>query len=829
MAFGYDAQGIEKKWQERWAKDGLYSATVSDRPAYYCLEMFPYTSGDLHMGHVRNYAIGDVISRFKRMRGFNVLHPMGWDAFGMPAENAAIERDLHPADWTYGNIRRLRAQLKSMGMSYDWNREVATCHPAYYKWTQWLFLTMYERGLAYKAEANVNWCPTCQTVLANEQVVGGLCWRCDSMVGKRELNQWFFRITEYADRLLEDLDELSGWPEHVRTMQANWIGRSEGAEIDFRLEDDQTGENAVIPVFTTRQDTVFGVTYLVLAPEHPLVRKLIAGSPEEGRIRDFITETLALTTEDRMEAEKKGVFTGRYAVNPVNDERIPIWIANYVLMDYGTGAVMGVPGHDQRDFEFARQNGLPIRVVIQNPERSLESANMTEAYVEYGTMANSGCFDGLPSEEGQAAVADYLEERGWGRRKINYRLRDWLISRQRYWGAPIPIVYCRECGMVPVPEEDLPVELPRDVQLGGRGGSPLERHEGFVRCICPRCGGEARRETDTMDTFLCSSWYYLRYTSARDEDRPFDPEEARYWMPVDQYTGGIEHAVLHLLYSRFVTKVLHDSGWVHVHEPFKDLLTQGMVLKDGGAMSKSRGNVVAPDDIISRYGADTARVFILFASPPEKDLDWSEEGVGGAHRFLLRVWRAVMDFKQDFPSGQGSLPIHPLTEEDSELHRTTHWAIRKVTEDIEERFHFNTALSALMELVNGIYRYREAVREGRNAGILSEALSSLVLMLAPFAPHLSEELWHRLGQVESVHLQTWPEHREEALRRERVTIVIQVDGKVRDRVEVPADIAERELKHLVLSRPRVQEFVDEQRVVRCIVIPRRLVNVVTDG
>ena len=826
MEARYNFKEIEPKWQRRWEANELYKAREDDpRPKFYCLEMFPYPSGNLHMGHVRNYTIGDVVARFKRMRGFNVLHPMGWDAFGLPAENAAIKHGIHPAEWTWKNIANMRRQLKSMGISYDWDREIATCHPSYYKWTQWLFLQMYKHGLAYRKKAAVNWCPSCATVLANEQVVGGACERCGTPVTRRDLEQWFFRITKYADRLLEDLKKLPGWPEKVKVMQENWIGKSFGAEVVFRLE----GSEEEIPVFTTRPDTLFGVTYMVLAPEHPLVEKLTRGTPYEEEVHRFVEAARHLSTLDRTatEKEKEGMFIGAYAVNPVNGERVPIWIANYVLMEYGTGAVMGVPAHDQRDFEFARKYGLPIRVVIQPPDRELDPSVMDQAYVEPGIMVNSGPFTGMPSEEGKEKVIDYLEEKGVGRRKVNYKLRDWLISRQRYWGAPIPIIYCDRCGIVPVPEEDLPVILPEGVEFKPTGESPLKECPEFVHTTCPSCGSPARRETDTMDTFVCSSWYFLRYTSPHSQDVPFEREKVDYWMNVDQYIGGVEHAILHLMYARFFTKALYDFGLVGVEEPFQNLLTQGMVLKDGGKMSKSKGNVVSPEEIIDRYGADTARLFILFAAPPERDLEWSDQGVEGCYRFLNRVWRLVYHYSNKVRGIEENKEIKLLGKADKELYRLLHATIKKVTEDIEERFNFNTAISAIMELVNGLYDYQEQVDPAeQNLPLLKEALSKLIVLLAPFTPHIAEELWQGIGKESSVHLESWPEYDPHALVAEEVTVVVQINGKVRDRIRVPAGLKEEELREAVLSREKVAAWLKGQQLIKIIVVPDKLVNLV---
>ncbi|MCR4441313.1 MAG: leucine--tRNA ligase [Peptococcaceae bacterium] len=818
----YDFKKIEKKWQGKWAEDRLYKVTEDPgKKKYYCLEMFPYPSGNLHMGHVRNYSIGDVVARFKTMQGYNVLHPMGWDAFGLPAENAAIKHGVAPAKWTLDNIDNMRRQLKSMGISYDWDREVASCLPDYYKWTEWLFLQFYKNGLAYKKKAHVNWCPSCATVLANEQVIDGACERCETMVEKKALEQWFFRITDYAQELLDYLEKLPGWPEKVKTMQENWIGRSEGAEIHFTVE--KTGEK--IPVFTTRQDTVFGATYLVLAPEHPLVEALIAGTEYEQAVRDFVKKVQQMTEIARTstETEKEGIFTGSYVINPVNREKIPVWVANYVLYEYGTGAVMGVPAHDERDFAFAKKYGLPIRIVIQPFDRRLELEEMEDAYTGEGVMVNSGKFDGLPNEEGKKEVARCLESAGEGRVKINYRLRDWLISRQRYWGAPIPIIYCDKCGTVPVPEEDLPVMLPLDVEFRPTGESPLNHIPEFLNTTCPNCQGPARRETDTMDTFVCSSWYFLRFCDPQNGQEAFSKEKVDYWMNVDQYIGGVEHAILHLMYARFFVKALNDFGLVSVREPFQNLLTQGMVLKDGSKMSKSRGNVVSPEEIIQKYGADTARLFILFASPPERDLEWSDQGVEGCYRFINRVWRLVYSYLND--RGKDDLRTEKeLTPADRELRRLLHGTIKKVTDDIEQRFNFNTAISAVMELVNGLYHYRE--REDQHMGLLREAIDTLIVLLAPFTPHLSEELWELAGYKESVHLQPWPAYSKDALLAEEIEVVLQVNGKVRDRLTVPARLTPKELEQAVLAMDRARAAVEGKSLVRVVTVPGKLVNIV---
>lgn len=816
----YDFQTREPYWRRKWEETGLYRTNIdTGKPKFYNLEMFPYPSGDLHMGHMRNYIIGDVIARFKRMNGYNVLYPMGWDAFGLPAENAAIKKKIHPAQWTFSNIENAKKTFNLLGISYDWDREVTTAKPDYYRWTEWMFLLMYKRGLAYKKKSAVNWCPSCQTVLANEQVIDGECWRCHSKVVKKELEQWFFKITDYAERLLDDLRLLRGWPERVRVMQENWIGKSEGVEVNFKTE----GTGEPITVFTTRHDTLFGVTFMVLAPEHPLVERVTAGTPYAGPVAEFREKMRKLTEIDRLstETEKGGIFIGAHAINPLNGEKVPIWIANYVLMEYGTGAVMGVPAHDQRDFEFAKKYDLPIRIVIQRPDDPLRLEEMKEAYPEEGVMINSGPFSGLPNEEGKKRVAQFIEDNSLGRRMVNYRLRDWLVSRQRYWGAPIPVVYCDTCGIVPVPEEDLPVLLPEDVDLKGEGLSPLAGSESFVHATCPQCGGPARRETDTMDTFVCSSWYYLRYTSPHNDRGPFDKEAVNYWMPVDQYTGGIEHAVLHLLYSRFFTKVLHDAGYLEAVEPFTNLLTQGMVLKDGEVMSKSRGNGVSPIGLTSQYGADTGRVFILFVSPPEKELEWSDRGVEGVFRFLNRVWRLAGSLADRIKSENWEKE----SEFDREIRRLTHRTIKKVTEDVANRYNFNTAISALMEMVNGLYAFRDKLGD-RVPKALAEAGEKLTLLLAPFAPHLAEELWFRMGHTESVHLATWPSYDPELIVAETVNVAIQVNGRLRDRVDVPVDIGEEELRELVLSQERVAAALNGKEIAKVVTVPGKLINVV---
>jgi len=823
MQVRYNFKEIEPKWQQYWEENRFYIVTEDEsKPKYYDLEMFPYPSGNLHMGHVRNYAIGDVVARFKTMNGFNVLHPMGWDAFGLPAENAAIKHGTPPSVWTDANIANMKQQLKSLGISYDWTRELATCKPDYYKFTQWLFLKFYERGLAYKKKAAVNWCPSCATVLANEQVVDGGCERCGTLVEKKSLEQWFFKITDYAERLLQDLERLPGWPDKVKTMQRNWIGRSEGCEFTLAID----GTDDTISVFTTRPDTVFGVTYMVLAPEHPLVEKLTRGTPYQPAVDEFINRMKYLNELARTssETEKEGVFTGAYAINPVNGEKVPIWIANYVLMEYGTGAIMAVPAHDQRDFEFARKYGIPVRVVIQPDGELLDGDQLSSAYEGDGRMVNSGEFNGLSSEEGKQKVIAWMEARKIGRGTVNYRLRDWLISRQRYWGAPIPIIYCDECGTQPVPYEDLPVLLPLDVEFRPTGESPLNYVDQFVRTACPNCGRPARRETDTMDTFVCSSWYYIRYTSPRAADKPWDKKAADYWLPVDQYIGGVEHAILHLMYSRFFTKVLYDMGLLSCEEPFTNLLTQGMVLKEGSKMSKSRGNTVSPEDIINTYGADTARLFILFASPPERDLEWSDQGVEGCYRFLNRVWRLVGDYADQVRNVEVPATFDNLPVADKELRYKTHSTIKKVSEDVEKRFNFNTAISSIMELVNTLYQYRENAVQ--NLAVVKEALDNLILLLSPFAPHITEELWRATGHQESVHLQRWPGYDEKALVKEEIEIVVQVNGKVRERAMVPANATGKELESIALSLDRIKEATSGKTVRKVITVPGKLVNIV---
>jgi len=826
----YDPQHVETKWQKIWADSKVFKvAPDPDKPKYYVLEMFPYPSGRIHMGHVRNYSIGDVVARFKRMQGANVLHPMGWDAFGLPAENAAIKQHTHPAKWTYENIATMRAQLKRLGYSYDWDRELATCHPAYYRWEQLFFLKFLEAGLAYRKNAPVNWCPSCHTVLANEQVEEGLCWRCDSVVEQRELTQWFLRITDYAQELLDWLDKLPGWPERVLTMQRNWIGKSVGCEIDFALEE-KAGNTGSIRVFTTRPDTLYGATFMSLAAEHPLVEQLIAGKPQADAVREFCTRVRNM---DRIvrgaeDLEKEGVFTGAFCLNPVTGERMPIWVANFVLMTYGTGAVMAVPAHDQRDFEFCRKYGLPLKVVINPAGETLEAAAMTAAYADPGTMANSGEFTGLANEEGKTRVAEHLEARGLGKRTVHWRLRDWNISRQRYWGAPIPVVHCEQCGVVPVPESELPVLLPLDAKVRPDGKSPLPETESFLKAVCPKCGGPARRETDTMDTFVESSWYFLRYCCAREDQEAFN-QDAKYWMNVDQYIGGIEHAILHLMYSRFFVKALRDFGYVSpdLHEPFKNLLTQGMVLKDGSKMSKSKGNVVDPDLMIGKYGADTVRLFCLFAAPPEKDMEWTDQGIEGASRFLNRLWRLADELLPGLSAAGPCADFTPAEPAARDLRRKEHETADKMARDLTDKFQFNTAIAAAMELVNALYLAKDDLvrsEEGRLA--LSSALSTVLVCLSPVCPHVCEELWSQMGYHRPLAAEPWPRVAAEALAREVLTVVVQVCGKVRGRVEVPAGAGEEELRAAALAEPNVAKHLEGKTLRKVVVVPGKLVNVV---
>ncbi len=817
----YNPREIEPKWQKIWDEPNYYKTEIDkSKPKYYALEMFPYPSGNLHMGHVRNYSIGDVVARYRKMAGFNVLHPMGFDAFGMPAENAAISHGVKPSDWTFSNIKNMIRQQKQMGLDYDWNREVETCRADYYRWTQWLFELFYKRGLAYKKEASVNWCDTCGTVLANEQVIDGKCWRCDHEVHKKNLAQWFFKITDYADELLKDLDKLEGWPSRVKTMQENWIGRSEGAEFSLQVVD----FDEKISVYTTRPDTIFGITFMALAVEHPLIEKLIAGQPNESEIRQFIKETKDMSDMERTssESEKKGIFTGVYCVNPVNGRKVPIWITNYVLFEYGTGAVMGVPTHDERDWMFATKYNLDKILVIDNPAAPLELSKMDNAYIEKGVLINSGEFNGVDNESAKSKIIDWLEDKKIGTRKINYKLRDWLISRQRYWGAPIPVIYCEKCGEVLVPEKDLPVELPDDVEFKQGALSPLSTSKKFNECTCPKCGGKARRETDTMDTFICSSWYYLRYADPHNTEKPFDRETVNYWSPVDQYIGGIEHAILHLLYSRFFTKVLRDAELLDYDEPFTNLLTQGMVIKDGAKMSKSLGNVVSPEEIIEKYGADTARLFILFAAPVERDLDWSDKGVEGSYRFLNRVWRILGIFEDAIKAGVENYDVATLNDEEKNLRRILHKTIKKVTEDLHDRFAFNTAISALMELVNAAHNFQD---KKINPDLAREFAKNLLIMLAPFVPHIAAELWSKFFEGD-VHKQNWAKFDEAAIAEDTVEIVVQINGKVREHINVANNLDKVALEKLAPTLPRVQNLIGDKKIVKIVAVPNKLINVV---
>ena len=822
----YAPHDIEAKWQKYWEENKTFKVEMDkDKPKSYVLEMFPYPSGNLHMGHVRNYSIGDVIARFRTMKGFNVLHPMGWDSFGMPAENAAIKHNIPPKKWTLENIANMTRQLKALGLSYDWDREVTTCKEDYYKWTQWFFELFYKRGLAVKKESAVNWCDTCNTVLANEQVIDGKCWRCDHEVVKKDLSQWFFKITDYADELLKDLDLLPGWPERVKTMQHNWIGRSEGLEFSFEIP----ALNDTVAVYTTRPDTAYGVTFMALAAEHPLIKKICENNPKADEINAFCERVRNQSEIERTssESEKEGVFTGVYCINPFTGRKVEIWVTNYVLYDYGTGAVMGVPTGDQRDWMFADKYGIEKIVTICPVGKELKLEEMTCAYEEKeGMLVNSGEFTGMEMHKAMSAIMDKAEAEGFGKRRVNYRLRDWLISRQRYWGAPIPIIYCPHCGEVLVPEDQLPVRLPEDVSFTAGAKSPLATSEEFVHCKCPKCGADATRETDTMDTFLCSSWYYLRYTDAHNDKMPFDKELNNYWGPVDQYIGGIEHAILHLLYSRFFVKVLRDAGLVDYDEPFSNLLTQGMVIKDGAKMSKSLGNVVSPEEILSKYGADTARLFILFAAPPERELEWSDQGVEGSFRFLNRIWRIVQAFEAVLAQKVTEYDHSNLSEADKDLRRVLHSSIKKVTNDIETRFNFNTAISTMMELVNALYAYKEAAKEP-NAGLIYEAISDLIKMMSPFVPHITEELWRgAIDANSSVHEQSWPECDEEALKVDNVEIVLQVNGKVRGRLTVPAEVTKEELEEIAMADANVQAHIGDATVRKVICVPGRLVNIV---
>ena len=813
----YKPQEIEAKWQKVWAERKVFDTPqYSDRPKYYSLVMFPYPSGTLHVGHVKNYVIGDIVARYKRMQGYNVLHPFGYDAFGLPAENAAIAHKIHPKKWTLDNIKIIRGQIKKLGISYDWNREVITCTEDYYKWTQWVFLKLYKAGLAYKKPGAVNWCPSCQTVLANEQVKEGKCERCGTTVTMKYLEQWYFRITDYAEKLLAGLDKLPGWPEHVKTMQRNWIGKSTGAEVDFPID----GMDKTIRIFTTRPDTIYGVTFMAIAPESPLVSELVT-SEQKAEVEEFLAR---VALEDRfkrtsLEAKKEGVFLGRYAVNPLTGERIPIYVANYILYEYGTGAIMAVPGHDQRDFDFAKEYGIDIKQVVRPKDGDW---NVQERpYEGEGIIVNSGEFNGLESSKGIEEITKYIEEKGYGKRSVQYKLRDWLISRQRYWGAPIPVVYCDKCGVVPVAEKDLPVRLPENVEFLPTGQSPLTLSEEFKHTTCPKCGGPAHREVETMDTFVDSSWYYLRYVNPKLEDRPFETEDVNNWLPVDQYIGGVEHAVLHLLYSRFITKVLNDLGYVNFDEPFENLFTQGMIYKDGWKMSKSKGNVVSPDDMIEKYGADTLRMYILFMAPPEKDAEWNDTGIEGVNRFIRRLWNnyyRILDLLSS--DNESSLD---LTKEEKSLRRKLHSMIKKIKEDIEGGFKFNTAIAGLMEFNNQLMEYLDNV-ERPNTKLLREIAENVALILSPFAPHMAEEMWSDLGKDTLIVSERWPKYDPSALEQEEMTIVVQVNGKVRGKLIVPVDITEDEIKKAALEE--ASRSIEGKTVMNVIYVKGKLINIV---
>jgi len=842
MKESYFPQEIEKKWQKIWEEKGAFKTPDdSDKPKYYALSMFPYPSGKLHMGHVRNYTITDVIARFKKANGFNVLHPIGWDSFGLPAENAAMKHNADPETWTDENIAYMTKQLKMLGLSYDWDREVTTCKPDYYKWTQWLFLQLYKKGLVYKKEAAVNWCNECGTVLANEQVIDGKCWRCDSVVEKKYLSQWFIKITDYADVLLEDLDKLPGWGDNVKTMQANWIGKSKGAIFKFPVIDAPSGEEMEVPVYTTRPDTVFGITYLVVAPEYKDIEKLTTAENKQA-VEDYRANARKMSEIERLSTDrvKTGVPLGTHCRNPFNGEIFPLWTADYALVEYGTGAVMAVPTHDTRDFDFAKKYNLPMKVVIQNPENPDDC--LTAAYTDPGVLVNSGEFSGMKNNEAKKAITKWAVDKGFGEFKTQYRLRDWLISRQRYWGAPIPVVYCDKCGIQPVPEDQLPVMLPKDVDFSVVGKSPITTSKTFKDTVCPVCGGHAVRETDTMDTFVCSSWYYLRYSDARNSEKCFAKDKVNHWLPVDQYVGGIEHAILHLLYSRFFTKALRDCGLLDFDEPFKNLLTQGMVLKDGAKMSKSKGNTVDPDEIFENYGADTARLFILSDSPPARDFDWSDAGVEGCYKFLNRVWRLISTNADNINISNSEQEIlrakalrmtgESLEKSNDDLVRTVHIAIKGITNDIANDFQFNTVISKYRELTNAIYDWQagkckngsELNEEDKN--VLSFAIVSLMKLMSPVAVHLTEEAWHELGGEGSIHEQEWCKWDENLAKSSSITLVIQINGKVKDKIEVDAGLSQDEMKQTALDSPKIKSLTDGKTIVKTIVVPGKLVNIV---
>lgn len=817
----YEFKRIEKKWQNYWEENNSFKSIEDpSKEKYYVLEMFPYPSGKLHMGHVRNYSIGDVVARFKHMQGFNVLHPMGFDSFGLPAENAAIKNGTPPADWTWNNIAEMEEQLKQFGLSYDWEREVQTCNPEYYRWMQWIFIQFFNKGLAYKKENPVNWCPSCQTVLANEQVVDGVCERCKTPVGKKNLSQWYLKITDYADQLLENLNDLQGWPNKVKLMQENWIGKSIGANIDFKID----GTDKVLKVFTTRADTLFGCTYMVMAPEHPYVKELVKGTKFQDDVEDYAEKVQHMDEIQRTSTnnEKTGVFIGKYAINPVNQKKVPVFISDYVLMGYGTGAIMAVPAHDQRDFDFAKKFDIEIIPVVESNSSEIDVNNLTEAFDAEGKMINSGKFDGMNNRKAIPEMIKWLSEQKIGEKTINYKLRDWLISRQRYWGTPIPMIYCKDCGWLPEKEENLPVVLPTDVEFTGKGESPLATSKTFSKCTCPKCGKDAERELDTMDTFLDSSWYFLRYCDPKNTDKAFDKEKVDYWMNVDQYIGGVEHAILHLMYARFFQMALHDIGLVDCKEPFANLLTQGMVNKDGKKMSKSIGNVVSPEEIINKYGADTARLFILFAAPPEKELDWSDAGVEGSYRFLNRVWRLVSEFVEKNYNSTDAIEIK--SQDDKKLNLTLNATIKKITEDVSNRFNFNTAISSIMELVNELYKYKE--KDDLNMPLLSDAVTKLVILLSPFTPHICEEMWQELGNKDSLVSVRWPGYDEKALVEDTKTIIVQVNGKLKERLSMPAGLSKTELENAVKSNENVIALISDLNIVKTITVPDKLVNFV---
>ena len=828
---GYDPQKIEAKWRKRWEEARVFESDVdAGKPKYYVLEMLPYPSGTLHMGHMRNYAIGDVVARVKRMRGFNVMHPMGWDAFGLPAENAAIKNRTHPRTWTNINIAEFQKTLRRFGFSYDWRREISTCEPEYYKWNQWFFLRMLEKGLAYRKKSRVNWCPKCCTVLANEQVVNGYCWRHeDTLVETREIEQWFLRTTAYSEQLLDDLKLLEGsWPDRVIAMQRNWIGKSEGARIKFDVAD--TRHTGSIEVFTTRIDTIYGATALILAPTHPLLPELLENSParEEAEKQLARIRTLSVKTEDLAKAEKEGFFTGRYAMNPFSGERLPIWVGNFVLLEYGTGAIMAVPAHDERDFEFCKKYKLPIRTVVaaSSDESPASAVGTVAPFIDYGISINSGEFSGLPTEQAKEKMAAFAESKGFGKKEIIFRLKDWGISRQRYWGTPIPVVYCAKDGMVPVPDKDLPVVLPPNPNLTGQGDSPLATTPEFANTTCPKCGGPARRETDTMDTFVDSSWYFYRYCDPHNSNAPYDSAKVKYWFPIDQYIGGITHAILHLLYSRFWCKVMRDLGLIDHDEPIARLFTQGMVLKGGTAMSKSKGNVVGAHEMADNYGADTGRLYTLFAAPPEKDLEWSEESIDGTWRFLNRVYRLVERHAGPLGGAKAAEPVGSgATEKEKRLLRKAHQTLHRVTTDLETRWHFNSAIARIMELTNEIYAC-EPLEEGVRLAVQKEVLELLTLMLAPMTPHIAEEMWEMLGHAEGLSAAAWPDANVELAKEDEIELPVQVNGRLRGKLKVPAGIAQDELVARAKAEPGVVQQIDGKRILRVVHVPDKLLNFV---